>query len=49
MKSENTLKTMTTESGQGNKNLNDCLNNLKNILGSQKLSESILQKCLLIE
>ena len=50
MKSENNMKNINiTEIGQGNKNLNECLNNLRSILGSSKLSESILQKCLLIE
>lgn len=50
MKSDNTMKNMNnTDIGQGNKNLNECLNNLRSILGSSKLSESILQKCLLIE
>jgi len=50
MKSENTFKNINnSDLGQGNKNLNECLNNLKSILGSSKLSENILQKCLLIE
>jgi len=50
MKSENNMKNINiTDIGQGNKNLNECLNNLRSILGSSKLSESILQKCLLIE
>jgi len=50
MKSENSQKNIVnTDSVQGNKNLNECLNNLKSILGSSKLSENILQKCLLIE
>ena len=51
MNSENMIKTTnnSTEFGQGNKNLNECLNNLRGILASSKLSESILQKCLLIE
>lgn len=51
MKSDNQNSTQknNTEIGYGNKNSNECINNLKGILGSAKLSESILQKCLLIE
>lgn len=49
MKSDNNYKTTNNDLAQGNKNLNECLNNLRGVLGSSKLSENILQKCLLIE
>ena len=49
MKSDTQQNNPSNDGGKRNRNLNECLNNLKTVLDSSKLTENILQKCLLIE